>query len=61
MIDFVSQADLRKGDILVSTGHTEIYVGNGQVFSCGSINSMKELEYSQSIQAKQNTKIIRIK
>ncbi|MBP3502088.1 MAG: hypothetical protein J6K42_01195 [Clostridia bacterium] len=61
MIDFVSQADLRKGDILVSTGHIEIYVGNGQVFSCGSINSMKELESSRSIEPNNNTKIIRIK
>lgn len=61
MLDYNSDSDLQKGDILVSPKHIEIYTGNGKVFSCGDNASMRELEWHKTIYAGQGNKIIRIK
>lgn len=60
-MDYNSDSDLQKGDILVSLDHIEIYTENGKVFSCGSNKSMRELEVNKSINAGQGNKIIRVK
>lgn len=53
---------LKKGDILVTRKHVEIFSGNdGKVYSCGSDNSMKEIESNISNKAGSGTKIIRIR
>lgn len=61
MIDYNSDSQLQKGDILVSPLHVEIYTENGKVFSCGDNAPMRELEWHKTIYAGQGNKIIRIK
>ena len=38
-------SDVKAGDILVRSNHTEIYCGNGKAYSCGSTSAIRE-EYS---------------
>lgn len=41
----VSLSSLQPGDIVVRSGHTEIYAGNGKSLNCGSTNAIRS-EYS---------------
>ena len=63
MLEYNSDSDLQKGDILVTTQHVEIYSGNGKVFSCGDNPPMQSLEWnkSSSMVPGNGCRIIRIK
>ena len=37
----VSLSELQPGDIVVRSGHTEIYAGDNRTFNCGSTNAIR--------------------